>query len=61
MNPTSDKVLFSARGVVKNYGHVRALDDVSISVRPGEVFGLVGDNRIACSPINAGSCMLRYG
>ena len=24
-------------------------------------FGLVGDNRIACSPIDAGSCMLRYG
>ena len=24
-------------------------------------FGLVGDNRIACSPIDAGSCTLRYG
>lgn len=24
-------------------------------------FGLVGDNRISCSPIDAGSCMLRYG
>ena len=24
-------------------------------------FGLVGDNRIACSPIDAGSCMLSYG
>ena len=24
-------------------------------------FGLVGDNRIACSPIDAGSCMVRYG
>lgn len=24
-------------------------------------FGLVSDNRIACSPIDAGSCMVRYG
>jgi hypothetical protein len=24
-------------------------------------FALIGDNRIACSPIDAGSCMLRYG
>ena len=24
-------------------------------------FGLVADNRIECSPIDAGSCMLRYG
>ena len=23
-------------------------------------FGLIGDNRIACSPIDASSCMLRY-
>jgi hypothetical protein len=24
-------------------------------------FGIVGDNRIACTAIDAGSCMLRYG
>ena len=36
--------VYEARNIVKNYGHVRALDDVSISVRPGEVVGLVGDN-----------------
>src|SRR5437763_10295040 len=24
-------------------------------------FGLVGDNMISCTPIDAGSCMLRYG
>ena len=36
--------VYEARNIVKNYGHVRALDDVSISIRPGEVVGLVGDN-----------------
>ena len=29
-------------GVSKHYGSVRALDDVSFEVRPGEIFGLIG-------------------
>lgn len=32
------------RRVSKHYGGVRALHDVSLDVRPGEVHGLVGDN-----------------
>ena len=24
-------------------------------------FGIMGDNRISCTPIEAGTCMLRYG
>lgn len=32
------------RGVSKRFGQVQALDDVSFSVRPGEVFGFVGSN-----------------
>lgn len=28
----------------KNFGHVRALDDVSFSVAEGEVFGFLGPN-----------------
>ncbi|MEO6605813.1 MAG: ATP-binding cassette domain-containing protein [Aeromicrobium sp.] len=31
-------------GVSKSYGDLRALDDVSFEVRPGELFGFVGSN-----------------
>ncbi|MFC7493733.1 MULTISPECIES: sugar ABC transporter ATP-binding protein [unclassified Nocardioides] len=31
-------------GVSKSYGPVRALQDVSLEVRPGEVLGLIGEN-----------------
>ncbi len=30
--------------VTKDYGRTRALDDVSLSVMPGELFGLIGPN-----------------
>jgi simple sugar transport system ATP-binding protein len=33
-----------ARGLIKSYGHVRALRGASFEARPGEVTGLVGDN-----------------
>lgn len=39
----SDAVL-TVRGIGKSYGAVRALEDVSLEVRRGEVLGLVGDN-----------------
>ena len=32
------------RGITKNFGSVRALEDVDFEVRPGEVMALVGDN-----------------
>jgi len=31
-------------GLTKHYGPVRALDDVSLAVRPGEIFGFLGPN-----------------
>lgn len=34
----------SVRGVVKNFGGVRALDDVSLMVRPGSIHAIVGPN-----------------
>lgn len=36
--------LFEARHITKNYGTYRALDDVSISVEKGSIFGLLGPN-----------------
>jgi len=40
----SDGVLLSARGIVKNYGHVRALDGADFELREREIHALVGDN-----------------
>jgi len=34
----------SARGVTKTFGDVRAVDDISIEVAPGEVYGVLGPN-----------------
>lgn len=40
----TDTPVLSAEHVSKHFGAVTALDDASISVRHGEVLGLVGDN-----------------
>jgi len=40
---TSDAAL-DVRAITKRYGRVTALSDVSFSVRPGEVLGLIGPN-----------------
>jgi ABC-2 type transport system ATP-binding protein len=34
----------TARDVVKRYGHLTAVDDVSLDVHPGEIVGLIGAN-----------------
>jgi simple sugar transport system ATP-binding protein len=39
-----DGALLEARGIVKSYGHVRALERADFEVRQGEVSALVGDN-----------------
>src|ERR1700678_3784403 len=41
MNPTP---LVSAKGVVKRFGALTALDGVSLDIAPGEFFGLLGPN-----------------
>jgi ABC-type sugar transport system ATPase subunit len=38
------RAVLELRGVSKSNGHVRALDDVSLTVAAGEVVALVGDN-----------------
>jgi simple sugar transport system ATP-binding protein len=40
----SEEPVLSATGIVKNYGHVRALRSASFAAHQGEVTALVGDN-----------------
>jgi ABC-type sugar transport system ATPase subunit len=41
---SSDTPILEIRGICKSYGPVKALENVSLSVRPGEALALVGDN-----------------
>jgi ABC-type multidrug transport system ATPase subunit len=38
----------SIRNLGLNYGEFRALDDVSLDIEPGTVFGLLGPNGAGC-------------
>lgn len=40
----SGAALLEARHIVKSFGSVNALRDANLTVRPGEIVGLVGDN-----------------
>jgi ABC-type sugar transport system ATPase subunit len=40
----SATVFLRARGLSKSFGHVRALQDVDLDIRQGEVLAIVGDN-----------------
>jgi ABC-2 type transport system ATP-binding protein len=40
----SAEVVISARGLVKHYGDVRAVDGIDLNVRGGEVYALLGRN-----------------
>ena len=40
----SSEIGIDVRNVSKNFGDVRALDDVTLQVRRGEIFGLLGPN-----------------
>jgi simple sugar transport system ATP-binding protein len=41
---TQTTPVLEARGLTKNYGHVRALDGADFTAFPGEVVALIGDN-----------------
>src|SRR6201985_787508 len=34
----------AATGLVKNFGRLRAVDEIDLHVRPGEIFGVLGPN-----------------
>ncbi len=36
--------VLQAKGLVKSYGRVVALDDANLELYPGEVLGVIGDN-----------------
>lgn len=36
--------MIEIKNVTKNYGDIRSLDDVSATIKPGSIFGLVGSN-----------------
>ena len=42
--PESDAVAIEAKGLVRDFGDFRAVDQVSFRVPPGEIFGLLGAN-----------------
>ena len=42
--PTSSEPLLEMRGISKMFPGVRALDDVDLTLYPGEVLALLGEN-----------------
>jgi ABC-2 type transport system ATP-binding protein len=55
----SSPPLISARGVVKRFGAITALDGVSLDISPGECFGLLGPNGAGKSTFMSLVCGLR--
>jgi fructose transport system ATP-binding protein len=42
--PTTATPVLQARGLVKRYGHVTALDGADLDLLPGEILAVIGDN-----------------
>ena len=42
--------MIQVKGLIKNYGNFRAVDNVSFDVKPGEVFGFLGPNGAGENP-----------
>jgi ABC-2 type transport system ATP-binding protein len=41
---SEDRFMIEISGLTKNYGKIRAVDNLSLSIKSGEVFGLLGPN-----------------
>src|SRR3954469_25672750 len=41
---SADAIVLQARGLVKRYGHVTALDGADFELRNGEILAVIGDN-----------------
>lgn len=52
--------VIETRGLTKRYGGYAALDDVSVSVRRGDIYGLVGDNGAGKSTLFKLLCGLAF-
>ena len=44
MDHASDEPVISTQGLTKHYGSITALEDLTLDVRPGEIFGFLGPN-----------------
>jgi ABC-2 type transport system ATP-binding protein len=55
----SEPPILSAKGVVKQFGPITALDGVSLDIAPGEFFGLLGPNGAGKSTFMSLICGLR--
>jgi len=44
MDPTMTNLLISAKNINKFFGNLKAVDEVSLQIRAGEVYGLVGSD-----------------
>ena len=40
----TDRLVLEARGIVKHFGHITALDGTDFELRAGEILGIIGDN-----------------
>jgi len=52
----SDTPILEARGLVKRYGRVVALDHADFSLRPNEILGIIGDNGAGKSTLIKALC-----
>ena len=42
--PEMSETLIEMRNITKHYGRIQALKDVNLTIRKGEIIGLLGDN-----------------